>query len=120
MSDRRRSEYVKRLSVAGWGNLESVQLLLNSIAGDVADALARDEYDKADAEAAARFRGDVFALWQATLHTDPMIDPRLLKERLSALREKCVDPVARFAERLDRAVAKAEALIQEYPRLEGR
>lgn len=110
MHDRRRSEFVKRLSAAGWKALESVQLLLNSVVLDIRDAVAEGGYTESELAAVNSFQTRAEALWRLTLDTDPLMNPALLRERLEQLADLCSGPLDRFGPRIKRAISKANDL----------
>ncbi len=114
MIDRRRSNFVKQLSGAGWNPRESVQLLLHSIVADIGDGVAKGAYSKEELEQVTAFRMELQKVWHLMHETDPQVDPALLKQRLESLRTQCKKkPLSAFGRRMKRAIAKAEMLKQK-------
>lgn len=105
MTSRRRSDRVKRLTVQGWKQRESAQLLVSSVAFDLRDALRANEFGDAS-EGPARFFQDLWKTYESMLSVDPAVPDAELREQLEGLCNRCVGALESYRPRLERAIAK--------------
>ena len=112
MVQRRRTNIVKRLSLAGWKERESVALLLGSVVLDLRDTLRSGELPEDEMEDAQRFHQEASVLWESALSTDPIVEPKELLLRLTSLVGSCPESMIPYRKRLERAVAKARTLAE--------
>jgi hypothetical protein len=108
----RRSDFLKRISSVGWGTRQSIQMLLGSVVTSIREQVAEDVFGDDELETVIGFHDDAEQLWQASLATDPPLDPGELLIRLQKLQEACSGPLAGFQIPLEQAVAQAETFAE--------
>ncbi len=108
MGDSRREEFVKRLSTAGLGTRESIQIMLGGVVSDIRDGATHKKYAEEEIEVVIAFHDEAELLWQDAIATSPPIEAAELTARLRKLLERCVGPLGEFESKLRRGVEHAE------------
>jgi hypothetical protein len=113
MGDSRREEFVKRLSTAGLGVRESIQIMLAGVVSDVREGAAHKKYAEEEIEVVIAFHDEAESLWQESIATNPPMEAAELTARLHKLLAQCVGPLGEFESKLRRGVEHAERFEQQ-------
>ena len=108
MGESQRAKFMKRLSTAGGGMRESLQLAVAAVVSDLRDHVERGVFSDEEIGNIVAFHDRAETLWREMMATNPPLDRTSMTGRLRQLEDACTGPLEGFRLRLESARQKAE------------